>query len=129
MIKKPKKKVSKRTNKKVAKRKINKKSFRRNPENDFDEDDDELTPEQIKELQTLLLKKLNYLRKENSGENLNEIWLGIISFLRKEITDYPEAIHYILDAARNVTRDLEKIQDKYLAGEKVVIEEYRVKFD
>lgn len=128
MITKPKKKVNKRIGKKVAKRKVNKKSFRRNPENDFDEDE-ELSPKQVKELHALLLKKLNNLRKQYSGENLNEIWLGAISFFKKEITDYPEATTYILDAAASISNVLEKIQSDYTSGKKVIIENYEVQFD
>lgn len=130
MIKTPKKKVRKRISKKVTKRKVNKKSFRRNPE-DYDGYGEpiEWTKEQLKELQTLLIKKLEYLRKSSSGENYSPERLTVIEFLKTKVKADSEVSMYIIDAMYTISKDLGKIIAKWENGEKVVIPEFMVEFD
>ncbi len=130
MIKAPKKKVRKRISKKITKRKVNKKSFRRNPE-DYDnyEEPVEYTKEQLKELQTLLLKKLENLRLRSSGENLSPERLSVIQFLKTQVKSDPEGSMYIINAMMDIGEDLGKIITKWGNGEKVVIPEFKVEFD
>lgn len=128
MIRKPK-------SKKTAKRKVLKTSklFRQNP--DKFEDSPRFTKKQHAELIKYLWEYLEYNRKSNSGENQNDIALAINNFFQKELKHEFEAenpyfeFDYMLDAAKSLAIELEKIINDFEKGKPIKIPKYELRFD